>query len=129
MRKYFNTFVGALYVRNGLTVVQNWIHRLIDPDTEMAEPEPNPPVPQYNWSAPAPPSGPPPPLPSYPPPTMGSPMNPVSTLVSLALVNQTAAQRGFQVTYPARQEGPPHLPTWTVSCCRESCHLLPIGGV
>jgi len=39
------------------------------------------------------------------------------SLVTLALVNQTAAQKGVQVTYPAEQVGPPHQPTWTVRCC------------
>lgn len=91
----------------------------------MADPEPPiPQPPQYSWPAPAPPSGAPPPLPSHPPPGSDSPMNPMSSLVSLALVNQTAAQKGFLVTYPAHQEGPPHMPTWTVKCCRESYHSI-----
>lgn len=37
-------------------------------------------------------------------------------LVSLALVNQTASQRGVIVTYAAEQDGPHHMPTWTVKC-------------
>ena len=40
----------------------------------------------------------------------------VSNLVTLALVNQTAAQQRIQVAYPAHQDGPPHQPTWTVRC-------------
>ncbi|KAJ3511383.1 hypothetical protein NLJ89_g4129 [Agrocybe chaxingu] len=65
-----------------------------------------------SFSSPPAPSGPPPPLPSSPP-TMSS----AYSLVTLALVNQTAAQKGIQVSYPAQQEGPPHQPTWTVKCC------------
>jgi dsRNA-specific ribonuclease len=78
------------------------------------------PPPQPHDPPPPPPSGAPPP---QPPPPMGAPppfaYTAASTLslVSLALVNQTASQQGISVTYPAEQTGPPHLPTWTVRCC------------
>ncbi|TFK41809.1 ribonuclease III domain-containing protein [Crucibulum laeve] len=122
IRKFFNTYIGALYIRNGMQAIQPWISRLIDPDTDVAMSDPSSPAasstqsPSYaqSWS-PVPPSNPPPPLPSFTPSSPGSSL--VSSLVSLALVNQTAAQKGFQVTYPAEQAGPPHQPTWTVRCC------------
>jgi hypothetical protein len=126
MRKFFNSYLGALYIRNGLSTIQEWISRLIDPNVAPAQgtifspPSNYSPYVQQNYGQlqpgtyfhPAPPSGPPPPLPSSPPPVMPSSMS----LVTLALVNQTAAQKGFTVTYPAEQVGPPHQPTWTVKC-------------
>jgi dsRNA-specific ribonuclease len=135
MRRYFNTYLGALYIRNGLPTIQDWISRLIDPNVALAQPATSPPAPSYSphvqpnyaqqytqqytqqpasyFSGPAPPAGNPPPLPKSPPPsTLSSSMS----LVTLALVNQTAAQKGFTVTYPAEQVGPPHQPTWTVRC-------------
>jgi dsRNA-specific ribonuclease len=134
MRKYFNSYIGALYIRNGLPTIQEWISRLIDPNVAPAQPAAFSSVPSYspyvqqNYShqtysqpysqqpggyLPAPPAGPPPPLPHSPPPAMPSSS---MSLVTLALVNQTAAQKGFTVTYPAEQVGPPHQPTWTVRC-------------
>ncbi|KAF8807864.1 ribonuclease III [Phlegmacium glaucopus] len=132
MRKYFNSYLGALYIRNGLPTIQDWISRLIDPNAAPSQPA-FPPASGYpassrygqqsynqqnygqqmGYSHPAPPTGPPPPLPSGPPPAM--PPSSMS-LVTLALVNQTAAQKSFTVTYPAEQVGPPHQPTWTVRC-------------
>ncbi|KAJ6621225.1 hypothetical protein B0H10DRAFT_1023651 [Mycena sp. CBHHK59/15] len=102
MRNFFHAYIGALTIRNGANHVQAWISALIDPDA--------------NSFAPPPPTGMPPPLPtSHPssPPRNSGPSN----IVSLALVNQTAAQRAIAVTYPAEQTGPPHTPTWTVQCC------------
>lgn len=55
----------------------------------------------------------PPPLPNYASP----PPNPLTHHVTLALFNQTAIQRGYIVSYPAQQQGPPHAPIWTVQCC------------
>lgn len=133
MRKFFNSYLGALYIRNGLSTIQDWITRLIDPNvapvqtlTFSSPPPPSnfstSPYIQQNFGqqqsggyfSPAPPPGVPPPLPpnSPPPPMPSSSMS----LVTLALVNQTAAQKGFTVTYPAEQVGPPHQPTWTVKC-------------
>lgn len=128
MRKYFNCYLGALYIRNGLHTIQDWISRLIDPNVAPSQPAPFSPhgystpnhygqqnyaQPGPGYFQPAPPAGPPPPLPNSPPPAM--PTSSMS-LVTLALVNQTAAQKGFTVTYPAEQVGPPHQPTWTVRC-------------
>jgi len=129
MRKYFNSYIGALYIRNGLPTIQEWISRLIDPSVAPAQSTTFSAVPSYspyvqqNYSqqlggySPLPPTGLPPPLPNSPPhsPSVAMPSSSMS-LVTLALVNQTAAQKGFTVTYPAEQVGPPHQPTWTVKC-------------
>ncbi|KAH9486480.1 Ribonuclease 3 [Psilocybe cubensis] len=152
LRKYFCTYIGALYIRNGLAVIQTWISCLIDPGVDVklpdaaspsihsSSPPPShvgyqgsfstasyssppssqssmggfaspPPAPPVSIYAPQP-SFPPPPLPGNPPTTVPSSMS----LVTLALVNQTAAQKGLQVTYAADQVGPSHQPTWTVKC-------------
>jgi len=104
-RRFFCTYVGALYIRAGLDVVQDWVSRLIDPEVVKQEPFPPP------FGAPAPPPGSPPPLPSGPPRDRGS-NNPIS----LALVNQIAAQKHVALTYKAEKEGPDHQLTWTVRC-------------
>jgi len=123
MRKFFNSYLGALYIRNGLSTIQDWISRLIDPNVAPEQafclPSNYSPYVQQNFGQqqyfhPAPPPGPPPPLPSSSPPSV-MPSSSMS-LVTLALVNQTAAQKGFTVTYPAEQVGPSHQPTWTVKC-------------
>ena len=139
MRKFFNSYLGALYIRNGLPTIQEWITRLIDPDVAPAQGVTfTSPLPPSNYSPspygqqnfgqqqsggyfhPAQPTGVPPPLPSSPPPAIPSSS---MSLVTLALVNQTAAQKGFTVTYPAEQVGPPHQPTWTVKCfCKLSSY-------
>ena len=169
MRKYFYTYIGALYIRNGLNTIQQWISKLIDPAMDVKLPNSSPqaeghfqpmsPPPQahgygqwqgYNQQPrrhspapsqasstsyqapqtgafhPPPPGVPPPPVPSSPPAMMPSS---AMSLVTLALVNQTAAQKGYQVTYPADQTGPPHQPTWTVRCCREFAFLRPFFHV
>ena len=131
MRKFFNSYLGALYIRNGLSTIQEWIARLIDPNVAPVQTATFSPPPPSNFSTspyiqqnfgqqqsggyflPAPPPGVPPPLPRSPPPA--TPSSSMS-LVTLALVNQTASQKGFTVTYPAEQVGPPHQPTWTVKC-------------
>ncbi|PPQ78054.1 hypothetical protein CVT25_015599 [Psilocybe cyanescens] len=149
MRRYFYTYIGALYIRNGLATIQTWISRLIDPAVDIKLPDSTPdysqtpsqtgyqgayssmgsfsspppsqsnmgnygtPPPQFGSAYAPPPTFPPPPLPGSPPVPMSSSMS----LVTLALVNQTAAQKGLQVTYPAEQVGPSHQPTWTVKCC------------
>lgn len=127
MAYFFNSYLGAVYYRSGLSVVQSWISRLIDPDTPIQPPQ----VPfghdgrstmnfndvsssssfSYGNFVPAQPTGVPPPLPS-------SPAN-----VTLALVNQTAAQKSCTISYPASQQGQSHLPTWTVKCV--SKYLFP----
>ncbi|KAF5384773.1 hypothetical protein D9615_001262 [Tricholomella constricta] len=119
IRRFFHTYVGALHIRNGMPTIQEWISRLIDPDAEpnalqIPAPGSDMPLGQQTWSPPPlqPPSS-PPPLPPFTTPSAGSG---VSNLVSLALVNQTAVQRGIAVTYSAEQTGLSHLPTWTVRC-------------
>ncbi|TFK77401.1 hypothetical protein BDN72DRAFT_830559 [Pluteus cervinus] len=67
--------------------------------------------PQHQQQPPPPPHQPPPLPPTYPA------ANSVSNIISVALFNQTAIQRGYAVTYPADQEGPAHQPLWTVRCC------------
>ncbi|KAG7452287.1 uncharacterized protein BT62DRAFT_1071442 [Guyanagaster necrorhizus] len=113
LRVFFHTFIGALYIRNGMTEVQDWISRLIDPTSEPATINSPP---QQTQSPPTQPpqSALPPPLsfnPASPPPMQG-----VNPFITLQLVNQTAAQKGYVVTYNAQSEGPAHAPTWTVQC-------------
>ncbi|KAI6008335.1 hypothetical protein F5J12DRAFT_828118 [Pisolithus orientalis] len=75
-------------------------------------------------SQPAPPSSAPPPIPPPPPPPIPSmppfPPNPLApaqpSLAFLPLFNQTAAQRGMSVEYPATFAGPPHAGRWHVIC-------------
>lgn len=166
MAEFFYVYVGALYIRNGLGVIQSWISRLMFPgDPEVPLPNasappafdgahnqqmnqymqqqqymqnpthgahqtpPNqlnhfslsPPMQNsqlFTSYTPPPPSNLPPPLPSSPSSrNYGQQPSSTLSLVTLALVNQTAAQRNIAVTYPADQEGPPHQPTWTVRCC------------
>ncbi len=136
MAFYFNSYLGAVYYRSGLSVVQFWISRLIDPDTPIQPPQSL--VQQVSFGqdgrsmmnfndasssstlssgsfspsyfVPAQPTGLPPPLPSS------------SSNVTLALVNQTAAQKSCSISYPASQQGQSHLPTWTVKCVSK-CHF------
>ncbi|KAF4622865.1 hypothetical protein D9613_002255 [Agrocybe pediades] len=153
MSTYFHVYVGALYIRNGLGLIQTWVSGLINPNLPVKLPSssvpehlsqvpasyqpsfghqygyapPNPmashqnsdgygtsnmgsPMTGHYSASPPPPSGPPPPLPGNPP--VSSPLS----LVTLALVNQTASQKGYQVSYQAEQAGPPHQPTWSVRC-------------
>lgn len=144
MRRYFHTYIGALYIRNGYPAIQAWISQLIDPSVEVNLPDPSPPVeqhqaPAYQAQSPSQPyvggyAAPQPQFPTYaPPPTLPPPPLPTApptfaasnaSLVTLALVNQTAAQRGYTVTYPATQEGPSHQPTWTVRCCSKPPFLF-----
>lgn len=76
--------------------------------------------PQY--PGPAQPAGSPPPAPAYPPPGIPSNTSQPSPM-TLALLNQTAMQKGCSVTYPADSAGQPHQPTWTVRCCSKSTTL------
>ncbi|KAK0233613.1 hypothetical protein IW262DRAFT_1331463 [Armillaria fumosa] len=123
LRIFFHTFIGALYIRNGMNDVQEWISRLIDPNHDPAS-MPSPPQQQQQQQQqtqgmPTQPSQPPPPMPSFnssPPPPMAQTAPSISSLITLQLVNQTAAQRGYTVTYSAESQGPPHAPIWTVHC-------------
>ncbi|KAG6841770.1 hypothetical protein C0991_007099 [Blastosporella zonata] len=135
IRHFFNTYIGALYIRNGSSTIQDWISQLIDPEeqhvptSQWAQPTQDTSVPavQSSYRAPALPSQPPhspPPLPVDNSPMIGVGTTFVSSLVSLALVNQTAAQRGVTVTYPAEQAGPPHMPIWTVRCLSKLQNMI-----
>ncbi|KAF8868204.1 hypothetical protein BD779DRAFT_1600918 [Infundibulicybe gibba] len=126
MRRLLNSYIGALYIRNGLHVVTDWVTGLIDPNAEpirggasigSTSSNTSDLAPPYTPSAPPQPSSPPPPLPIPHSPTSPSSSGPSSSLVTLALFNQTAAQKRIKITYPAQMEGPPHQPMWTVQCC------------
>ncbi|KAJ7925923.1 hypothetical protein B0H13DRAFT_1973890 [Mycena leptocephala] len=108
MRRFFKAYIGALYIRNGVNHVQHWISALVDPDANTNA-----------FSNPPPPLGMPPPLPQHLP--NNSPSSSGASTITLALMNQTAAQKGLSVTYPAEPPtGPSHNPTWKVSCCINS---------
>jgi len=79
MIKFFRIYVAAAYICNGQDFVQNWISRLIDPTA-------------VTTSTPLSGGGHTQPENSQPQPSVGP------TSVTLALVNQTAAQKGIQVT-------------------------------
>ncbi|SJL06158.1 uncharacterized protein ARMOST_09494 [Armillaria ostoyae] len=121
LRIFFHTFIGALYIRNGMNEVQDWISHLIDPTHEPA-PIPSPPQMQQQQQTqglPTQPSQPPPPIPPFNPsipPPMAQTAPGLTSLITLQLIHQTAAQKGYAVTYGAQSEGPPHQPTWTVQC-------------
>ncbi|KAF9469847.1 hypothetical protein BDZ94DRAFT_1243396 [Collybia nuda] len=126
IRRFFHTYIGALHIRNGMQTIQAWISQLIDPEAEPTYMDPlavqspgyqGQPAVQQPPQYPGQPAGAPPPLPTYQPSSPSNNGSPQTNLVSLALVNQTAMQRGYVVTYPAEQEGQSHQPTWTVRCC------------
>ncbi|KAG6817954.1 hypothetical protein H0H87_012422 [Tephrocybe sp. NHM501043] len=127
VRPSITTHSGAILISHQRK--SNWISQLIDP-AEKGIPPPHqwapeascipPPQPAWNLAAqppqppqPSQPSSPPPPLPSEYLTTISAPS---SNLVTLALVNQTAVQRGVTLEYSAGHVGPPHQPTWTVRC-------------
>ncbi|KAF8216079.1 hypothetical protein K438DRAFT_1800039 [Mycena galopus ATCC 62051] len=112
MQRFFKSYVGALYIRNGgVNPVQAWISALVDPDA-AAPPPPN----SNPFGAPPPPLGNPPPLPPHLPSNTQAPPNPGGHNI-LSLLNQTAMQKGLSVTYPAQNlGGPSHAPSWRVSC-------------
>ncbi|KAJ3844931.1 hypothetical protein F5878DRAFT_3803 [Lentinula raphanica] len=125
MKKFFLTYVAAVFLSSGLPTVENWISQLIDPNATVqntfSTPTSNPPQfslmpPQYSAPPPPPPPHNPPPLPtsSY---TPSSSITPGLTWLSLATVNQTAAQKRVNISYQVEPAiGPPHAPTWTVHC-------------
>ncbi|KAF9270636.1 hypothetical protein L218DRAFT_1072028 [Marasmius fiardii PR-910] len=169
VKDFFNTYVGAVYHRNGFEEVSRWVSGLLNPrgppgdmdntshdgsDTSQQPPSygsqhyssqqfnpsqsypsqsyPQQPGPSHSYSQQPPftqgfPAGPPPPppppqpaQPAPPLPTGASPpplLNGVSSLITLAVVNQVAAQRGMAITYePNPPVGPAHTPIWTVRC-------------
>ena len=114
MATYFHTYVGAIYITKGQPTVETWIAKLIDPDAGT----PTQPWQQFgtqgttsNNTSSATAST------SNSGPSMSNPMLPVTPdNVPVFLVNQTAMQRGVAVNYVATQDGPSHIPTWTVRC-------------
>lgn len=137
MRHLFTSYLGAVYASQGMTVAQNWIGALVDPeyepmDTDMDQPNypkkvktetfsPPPSFPAYNIAVPTEPvSMPPPPPPANPPPPLPNPMTPAQPSTAfLPMFNQTANQRRVFVEYPAQFSGPPHAGRWTVKCVGE----------
>ncbi|KAF8560071.1 hypothetical protein OG21DRAFT_1384085, partial [Imleria badia] len=113
-RLLFSSYVGALYVQKGFPTLLTWISRLLSPESEpLAAPGINaataPPPPPYTSSNAPPPSVAPPPMPP-PPPTSAVQVN------TLALFNQTCAQRGLIINWETESEGPAHQPRWAVKC-------------
>lgn len=118
-----------------MPTVQRWINQLLDPDVEVGSPDPLPPsyygqgqqtFGQQSFyqqsggsSYPPAPDSPPPPLPGYGTSPAANNVA-VTNLVTLALVNQTAAQKRTAILYQADQTGEAHQPTWTVRCIRGS---------
>ncbi|KAJ7103383.1 hypothetical protein B0H15DRAFT_812091 [Mycena belliarum] len=112
-RRFFHSYIGALYIRNGINHVQAWVSALVDPNANVNSF--GTPPPQFGIGMP-----PPPPL-SIPPPLPQHNSTPMQNsgypIVTLSLMNEKAMTRGVSVTYPAQSTGPSHAPTWTVSCC------------
>ena len=118
--------MGAVYVQKGFPPLLAWISRLVNPESEplvapgsSAAAVPPPPPPYSSATAP-PPSAAPPPTPA-PLPAGGAPQ--VNTL---ALFNQTCAQRGLVINWETESEGPPHQPRWAVKCLGERLFHFPL---
>ncbi|KAH6917011.1 hypothetical protein BKA70DRAFT_1251130 [Coprinopsis sp. MPI-PUGE-AT-0042] len=110
LRKFFETYVGAVWFTHGMAKAHNWITALVsgeptikDEDMEVDAP---PPTPAPSGSQP----------PQYTPnsPTAGGTQP--SDLITLALVNEIAMKRGARLEWQATSSGPPHLPLWEVAC-------------
>ncbi|KAF8634873.1 hypothetical protein AX15_000628 [Amanita polypyramis BW_CC] len=116
-RTFLDTYIGALYIRNGLQAVQDFVSKLIDPSAPQEDQEMtdtvlfNP----YHHTPPQPSHPPPPAPPDYTQTVVGSSNS--MNVVSLAVFNQVATQRGYVISWQAESTGPPHQPTWTVRCC------------
>ncbi|KAJ7131424.1 hypothetical protein C8R44DRAFT_871916 [Mycena epipterygia] len=101
MRRFFHSYIGALYIRNGISCVHGWIFALLGSDNANNV---------SSVKTPLFPSGIPAPPPQHRP-------NPPSAMPSTFILNQMASQRGIQVpTYPAESSGPSHNPTWSIIC-------------
>jgi dsRNA-specific ribonuclease len=105
-----DSYVGAVYLQSGLAPIQEWLRRLIDPDSQPHPPSPSSAPTHYNNM-----------MSNYHPPQPSTSPPPLPQLISLSLVNQTAMQKGTPVVYEAESSGPPHQPRWVVRC--------KIGGV
>jgi hypothetical protein len=111
--------MGAVYAQSGLGPVESWVKSVIYAD---CTPPPTPP-PYAASRSPASPdkylfrSDPAPPQPLGPPPPPPPPG--LGFQPSLALVNQTATQKGYTPIYTAESSGPAHTPLWVVHCLSE----------
>ncbi|KAF9450460.1 hypothetical protein P691DRAFT_773882 [Macrolepiota fuliginosa MF-IS2] len=114
--KFFYRYIGASFLENGAAAIQEWVSQTVD----YGIPTPRLPT---GRSYPHPPSSLPPVQPPPPSYSSGSTSaqqtSPTSDikLKILAQFNLVAQQKHYTVTYPARQEGPPHNPIWYVQCC------------
>ncbi|KII93595.1 hypothetical protein PLICRDRAFT_35823 [Plicaturopsis crispa FD-325 SS-3] len=135
-RALFHAYLGAVYFQTKSPApIVEWVVHIINPDAEppsvagssSSSYQASSSYQGQRQSSPVQsPSQPhtPTPTPSQPPPYQlpqtagyGSPPAPTpSSFTLLALFNQTAAQRGMSVSYPAESTGPPHAPRWTVRC-------------
>ncbi|KAF8641004.1 hypothetical protein AX17_000649 [Amanita inopinata Kibby_2008] len=115
-RAFLDKYVGALYIRNGLPTVQEWVSKLVDPNAPPEDHEMMDATSRSYLPPPPQPSQPPPPAPpDYTPPIGYGGGN--SDMITLAAFNQTALQKGYIISWGAQSIGPPHQPTWTVRCC------------
>jgi len=95
LRRFFHTYIGAVQIRNGMHTIQRWISQLVDPDIDVESLVDVFGPPRHHASgqdrvAPPPPCSPPSlPLPRSSHVTSES----VFALVTLALVNETAAKK------------------------------------
>lgn len=100
MRRFFHAYIGALYIRNGISCVHGWIFALLGSDN------------CNNVNSVK--------TPLLPPGILAPPLqrpNAPSAMPSTFILNQMASQRGMQVpTYPAESSGLSHDPTWIVTC-------------
>ncbi|KZT04807.1 uncharacterized protein LAESUDRAFT_760824 [Laetiporus sulphureus 93-53] len=117
-RLLFCSYVGAVYVQNGVETVQNWIGHLIDPEYESPVPAAGGEPYTYKRVKTEPMSS-----PTLPPSTAPLPPLPIDPLAPakrqstfLPLFNQTANQRRLAVEYPAQFSGLAHAGRWTVQC-------------
>lgn len=100
----FHAYVGALYIEKGYGTIKVWIGPLVDPEFSRSpsgsggDTLANPPPPTYGA----------PPLPNSPP-AQGAQR-------SLAMLNETAMQRGVKIEWNASQSGQAHSLTWVVHC-------------
>jgi dsRNA-specific ribonuclease len=107
-RFLLTSYLGAVYYRRGLSPIQAWIDRLIDPDGTPAGPQQPP---------------------NTPPALPHSQIHHSPQNNSLSAFNQQCGQIGYSVEWPAESNGPAHALRWSVKCmggrfflvCRISC--------
>jgi hypothetical protein len=112
--------MGAVYVEQGINVVEEWFKKAMFPTQTPPPGSPlshgSPSSSSYSGSF----FSPPPPQPMAAPP----PVPPDGIQPSLAFVNQTALQKGMNISYSESSSGPPHNPVWEVRCSRKFLSLL-----